>query len=310
MGKLFENRWFLLFVIALTWGSSFILIKKSLLAFTPYQIGAFRVAVSGVLLAFIGIPTVFKMDRKTLFWVTLTGFFGNFLPMFLFPIAQTRVSSSLAGILDSLVPVFVLVFGFLLFGRKSKGLQIVGAIIGFMGAAILMYISEIKSQESNLLYASLVVLATACYAVAALIIKEKLNHVRSIALSGAVFSIWMVPSILILTFSGFFTNFQNSSQTLESLGFLMILTVMGTAIAIVLYYKLIQNTSPVFASTVTYLLPLVAVIWGLVDGEKFNFWYVVGGLLILWGIYLIREKKQTINSVLIKEIKGPEHKRK
>lgn len=297
MGRIFENRWVLLIVIALTWGSSFILIKKSLLAFSPYQIGAFRVAISGIILAFIGIPALRKMDKKTLFWVALTGFFGNFLPMFLFPIAQTKVSSSLAGILDSLVPVFVLVFGFLLFGKKSKGLQVLGAAIGFLGAAMLMYFSEAKSEESNIVYALLVVLATACYAVAALIIKERLYHVRSMDLSGAVFAVWMFPSILILLFSGFFTEFQYTSQAWESLGYLSILTVMGTAIAIILYYKLIQNTTPVFASTVTYLLPLVAVIWGLIDGESFSLWYVIGGLLILWGIYLIREKKKDIKPV-------------
>lgn len=297
MGKIFENRWVLLIIIALTWGSSFILIKKSLIVFTPYQIGAFRVAISGVILGFIGIPALRKMDKKTLFWVALTGFFGNFLPMFLFPIAQTRVSSSLAGILDSLVPVFVLVFGFLLFGKKSKGLQVLGAVIGFLGAAMLMYFSEAKSEESNIVYALLVVLATACYAVAALIIKERLHHVRSMDLSGAVFAVWMFPSILILLFSGFFTEFENTSQAWESLGYLSILTVMGTAIAMILYYKLIQNTTPVFASTVTYLLPLVAVIWGLIDGESFSLWYVIGGLLILWGIYLIREKKKNISPV-------------
>lgn len=297
MGKIFENRWVLLIIIALTWGSSFILIKKSLIVFTPYQIGAFRVAISGIILGFIGIPVLRKMDKKTLYWVALTGFFGNFFPMFLFPIAQTRVSSSLAGILDSLVPVFVLVFGFLLFGKKSKGLQVLGAVIGFLGAAMLMYFSEAKSEESNIVYALLVVLATACYAVAALIIKERLHHVRSMDLSGAVFAVWMFPSILILLFSGFFTEFENTSQAWESLGYLSILTVMGTAIAMILYYKLIQNTTPVFASTVTYLLPLVAVIWGLIDGESFSLWYVIGGLLILWGIYLIREKKKNISPV-------------
>ena len=297
MGKLFENRWVLLIIIALTWGSSFILIKKSLLAFTPYQIGAFRVGISGIILAYIGIPALRKMDKKTLFWVSLTGFFGNFLPMFLFPLAQTRVSSSMAGILDSLVPVFVLVFGFLLFGIKSKGLQVFGALVGFLGAAMLMHFSDARSEESNIGYALLVVLATACYAVAALIIKERLHHVRSMDLSGAVFAVWMVPSFFILIFSGFFTEFENTSQTWESLGYLSILTVMGTAIAMILYYKLIQNTTPVFASSVTYLLPLVAVIWGLLDGESFSIWYVLGGLLILWGIYLIREKKKDIRSV-------------
>lgn len=297
MGKLFENRWFLLIVIALTWGSSFILIKKSLLVFSPYQIGAFRVAVSGLILGYIGFPALRKMSRNTLFWVALTGFFGNFLPMYLFPIAQTRVSSSLAGILDSLVPVFVLVLGFFLFGIKSKWLQVLGAVIGFAGAALLMYFSEATSEESKLGYAMLVVLATAFYALAALIIKQKLQHVPSLKLSGAVFSVWMIPSLLILIFSGFFTDLQDTPETWESLGYLSILTVMGTAIAMILYYKLIQNTTPVFASSVTYLLPLVAVGWGLLDGESFSIWYVIGGLLILWGIYLIREKKKNMQPV-------------
>lgn len=297
MGKIFENRWFLLIVLALTWGSSFILIKKSLIVFTPFQIGAFRVAVSGLIMAKIGFPAIRKMTRTTLFWVAVTGFFGNFVPMYLFPIAQTRVSSSLAGILDSLVPVFVLVLGFFLFGIKSKWIQVLGAVIGFSGAALLMFFSEASTEESNLGYALLVVLATACYALAGLIIKERLQHVPSLQLSGAVFSVWMIPSIFILIFSGFFSDFETTGQTYESLGYLTILTVMGTTIAIILYYKLIQNTTPVFASTVTYLLPLVAVIWGLLDGERFSLWYLIGGLLILWGIYLIREKKKDIKPV-------------
>ncbi|HAV53614.1 MAG TPA: EamA family transporter, partial [Aequorivita sp.] len=200
-------------------------------------------------------------------------------------------SSSMAGILDSLVPVFVLILGYLFFGIKSKGLQYFGAIIGFLGAALLMYFSETTSQESQLGYALLVVLATACYGMSSLIIKEKLSHIPSVQLSGAVFGIWMVPSLFILFFSGFFDHNFASSETVEALGYLSILTVFGTAIAMILYYKLIQKTSAVFASTVTYLLPLVAVIWGLLDGERFSLWYVIGGLLILWGIYLIKEKR-------------------
>lgn len=297
MAKVFENKWFLLIIIAITWGSSFILIKKSLLVFSPYEIGAFRVGISGLLLGYIGFPVLRKMKKKTLFWVALTGFFGNFLPMYLFPIAQTRVSSSMAGILDSLVPVFILVLGYFLFGIKSKWLQVLGAIIGFAGAAILMYFSETTSEESKLGYALLVVLATACYAIAGLIIKEKLQHVPSVQLSGAVFSVWMIPSLIILYLSGFFSDFTANAETWEALGYLSILTVFGTAIAMILYYKLIQKTSAVFASTVTYLLPVVAVIWGLLDGEKFSIWYVIGGLLILWSIYLIREKKKDIQPI-------------
>lgn len=290
MDKIIGNRWFLLLVIALTWGSSFILIKKSLVVFTPYQIGAIRVGVSGLLMAFIGIPALRQMPVKTIGWVAVAGFFGNFFPMFLFPIAQTAVSSSLAGILDSLVPVFVLVFGLLFFGIRSRWIQVAGAALGFIGAAVLMYFSETEAEGSQLGYALLVVLATACYALSALVIKEKLQHLPSVKLSCAVFSIWVIPSMLILAFSGFFQDLESNPETWRATGYLTILTLVGTAMAMVLYYKLIQTTTPVFASTVTYLLPLVAVIWGLIDGEEFTIWYILGGLFILLGIYLIRDK--------------------
>ncbi len=290
MSKLLNHSWFLLIVIALTWGSSFILIKKSLLEFSPYQIGAIRVGVSGLLLMFIGIPALRKLPKKSLFWVILTGFFGNFFPMFLFPLAQTQVSSSLAGILDSLVPVFVLLLGFIFFGIKSQKIQMIGALLGFLGAAALMGTSGNPGENSNWTYALLVVLATASYALAALIIKEKLQDVPSLQLSGSVFTIWMIPSFIILLLSGFFNDFHGSSQQIEALGYLSILTILGTAIAIILYYRLIQNTSAVFASTVTYLLPIIAVIWGILDGEAFSLWYVIGGVMILIGIYLIQEK--------------------
>lgn len=291
MKKLLENRWVLLMILALTWGSSFILIKKSLLVFSPFQIGSFRVGISGLILSYFGISALRKMDKKTMIWIAGVGFFGNFLPMYLFPIAQTQVSSSLAGILDSLVPVFVLVLGFLIFGVRSKSVQVVGALMGFVGALLLMVFTELESGESSMFHSLLIVLATVSYALAGLIIKERLNHVPSMQLSSAVFTVWMVPSLLILVFSGFFSEFQNAPEVWDSLGYLSILTVMGTAIAAILYYRLIQQTSAVFASSVTYLMPLVAVIWGILDGEELSIWFGIGGALILWGIYLIREKK-------------------
>lgn len=292
MFQLFKNKWFLLAIIALTWGSSFILVKKSLVAFSPYEIGAIRVAVSGLILAGIGIPAIIKMPGKTLFWVVVAGFFGNFLPMFLFPIAQQEVSSSLAGILDSLVPMFVLAFGFMFFGIKSRWSQVVGAIIGFIGAASLIYFSEANTEGSQFWYAMLVVLAGASYGINALVIKEKIPNLSSLKLTAAVFTFWAIPSVVILYFTGLFQNFDMTPERTEAIGYLGFLTIFGTAIAMSLYYKLIQNTSSIFASSVSYLLPIVAVIWGILDGETFTFWYVIGGVLILIGIYLIREKKK------------------
>lgn len=293
--KLLSNKWFLLSFLALTWGSSFILIKRSLVGFSPFQIGAFRVALSGLLLSFIAYPALRKITKKDFFWIAIIGFFGNFLPMFLFPLAQQRVSSSLAGILDSLVPAFVLIFSFLFFGIKSKWVQIIGVIVGFLGVVLLIYFSDQHTEDSQIGYALLVILATACYAIPPMIIKEKLQDYPSISLSACVFSIWMIPSIFILLFSGFFT-ISYTPEVLASLGYLSILTVVGTALAIILYYRLIQNTNSVFASSVTLLLPLVAVGWGLIDQEKFTLWHIIGGILILLGIYMVQERKKEKDS--------------
>jgi drug/metabolite transporter (DMT)-like permease len=161
-----------------------------------------------------------------------------------------------------------------------------------MGAATLLYFSEAESGGNQIGFTLLMVLASACYAASALIIKTKLQHVRSLHISTGVFTIWMIPSLLILIFSGFFMDFQVNAETLQALGYMSVLSLVGTAAAIVIFYKLIQNTSAVFASTVSYLLPVVAVIWGIIDGEEFTIWYILGGLLILLGIYLIREKKK------------------
>ena len=291
MDKIYNNRWFLLLFISITWGSSFILIKKSLLVFSPYEIGAIRVVGSGLILAAIGIPAILRMRRGTLLWVIIAGFFRNFLPMFLFPIAQTQVSSSLAGILDSLVPIFILAFSFLLFGIKSKLTQIVGAMIGFIGATSLIYFSEGNTESSQFSYAMLIVLAAASYAVNSLIVKEKIPELNAIQLTAAVYTFWAIPSGIILYYTGLIQNFKMEPAYVQPLLSVSFLTVFGTAIAMLLYFKLIQNTSAVFASISSYLLPIVAIIWGIFDGEKFSAWYIFGGVLIMIGIYLIREKK-------------------
>lgn len=292
MKNIFGNRWFLLIVLALTWGSSFIIIKKSLLEFSPYEIGSLRVIIAGLLLSIIGIPVIRKLDRKSLFYVAIAGLFGNFLPLYLFPMAQTHISSSLAGVLDSLVPIFVLVLGFIFYGVKTQISQVLGAIIGFFGAATLMFFSESNTEESQIGYALLIVFATICYAVAALIIKDKLAHLTSIELTASMFTLWAIPALIILLSSGFLNSHETTPDFWSALGFVGILAVFGTTVAIVLYYKLIQDTTPIFASSVSYLLPILAIIWGLIDGEKFSPWYILGGTLILIGVYLIREKKK------------------
>ena len=293
--KILDNRWVLLIILSLTWGSSFILIKKSLVAFTPYQVGAARITVAGLALLAIGLPALRKMSRRTIGWMMVSGFCGSFFPMFLFPLAQTRVSSSMAGILDSLMPLFVLLIGFVFFKIRSRPVQVLGATIGFLGAGILMFSSDMDAEESQIGYGLLVILATVFYAISALVIQSKLAHIKSLQLSAGIFSIVLLPGIVVLVWSGFFSDFRGASEQWTSLGYLAILSLVGTALAVGLFYKLIQLSSAVFAGSVTYLLPVVAAFWGVLDGERFTAWYVLGTVMILSGIYMIREKRISIN---------------
>jgi drug/metabolite transporter (DMT)-like permease len=292
MRQFIQNKYFLLIIIAITWGSSFILIKKILPVFDPYQIGAFRAGLSGLLLSFIGFSALKKMSKKDVFWISLSGLFGNFLVVFIFPIAQQGVSSSMAGIINALDPMFTLVLGAILFGIRNKVIQYIGALIGFIGAIILVYSSNSGEGENHFYYMILLVIGSALYAVAALIIEKKLHHIKSTDISTGIYSIWMVPSLLILSFSGFFTDIDYSqNETLTALGYLVFLTVISTTLVMFLFFKLVQDTSAVFVSIISLLLPIVAVIWGILDNEKFTVWYVIGGLLIWIGVYYIREKK-------------------
>lgn len=293
--KLLANKWFLLLILSLTWGSSFILIKQSIKVYDPMQVGALRLTIAGLVLVFFGVQNFKYIPKKLMPWVIIGGCCGNFIPMFLFPIAQQEVSSSMAGILDSLVPIFILIFGFLFFGIKSRWTQILGAFIGFIGAAILMS-DDGTGQSSDLFHSLLIVLATILYGMSGLIVGNFLSGIQSFKLSSVVFTIWLGPSLLILGFTGFFSEFEGTPVQWEGLGYITILGLIGTALAMILYYKLIQQTNAIFASVVTYLMPIVAVMWGILDGEKLTWIHAIGGVLILAGVYLIQMKSKKIKT--------------
>lgn len=293
MKLILKNKFFLLVIISIIWGSSFILIKKTLPVFDPYQIGAFRAGLSGLLLAFIGFPAMRRMTKTDIFWIGLAGLLGNFLVVFIFPFAQREVSSSLAGIINALDPIFTLILAVLLFGIRSRPIQYVGAVIGFIGALILVYTSDSEGSKSHFLYTTLLIIGSGLYAISALIVEKKLGHIKSTELASSIYTFWMPPSLTILAFSGFFTNIDYSQpSTLEALGYLIFLTVVSTTFVMFLFFKLVQDTSAVFASTISLLIPVIAVIWGILDGEQFTLWYGVGGILILIGVYFILEKKK------------------
>ncbi len=281
------HKWVLLGILTLTWGSSFILIKQGLVVYTPMEVGALRLCVAGLALVFFGVRSFKYIPKKLMPWVIAGGGMGNFIPMFLFPLAQERVSSSMAGILDSLVPMFILLFGFLFFGIKSRVWQVIGAVIGFIGAAMLMG-GDADGGKSDVFHSLLIVLATAFYGMNGLIINRYLSGIPSFKLSAAVFTIWFGPSLIILGLTGFFSTFTGTAAQWQGLGYVAVLGLVGTALAMILFYKLLQLTSALFASMVTYLIPIVAVMWGVLDGERLGWSHALGGVLILLGVYLIQ----------------------
>ena len=284
-----KEKWVLLVLLSVIWGSSFILIKKSLEHFNPYEVGALRVLIAGIILLPLAILNIRKFPKKNLKWLILAALTGNFIPMFLFPIAETEVSSSIAGIINSMMPIFVIIVGALLWKFQTTKRQVIGVIISFTGACILAF-SGGEGGEFKLIPILLLLLATLFYAISTTTVKSKLSDVPAKILSAFVFSfVLILPSVIALVFAGFFNNLQVNSGFWEGLGFVSLLSIFGTGLAMMLNYKLLSVSTPLFASTVTLLMPVVAIVWGLLDGEKLTLMQGFGGVIILAGLIFLRQ---------------------
>lgn len=286
-----KEKWIILAVLSLIWGSSFILIKKSLEHFSPYQVGALRVLISGILLSPIAILNWKNFPRKQLKWLLLAAFAGNFIPMFLFPIAETKVSSSIAGIMNSMMPIFTIIVGALFWKTKTTSRQILGILISFSGVVLLMVSGE-KSAETPIFYVGLLLFAAFLYAVSVTTVGAKLTHIPAKMMSSFVFFyVLFLPSLFSLYFSDFFKVFSFTKENMIGMGFVATLSILGTGLAMMLQYRLMSISNPLFASTVTLLMPIVAVIWGVIDGESFTVLQAFGALIIFAGLIFLRKKK-------------------
>lgn len=284
-----ELKWIYLFVLALIWGSSFILIKRGLVGLNPFQLGSLRMLFAAFFLLTIGFKSLTKIPLHQWKYIALTALFGTFVPAYLFAMAQTQIDSSVSSILNSLTPLNTLVLGFLGFGLQFKRTQIFGVIIGFVGTALLILNGAMHHPEQNYNYAILVLIASLCYATNVNLIKKYLSDLSPLSISTGNFSVMLLPAFIVLCFSGFFEN-MHEIKVQNSVVYIMILGVIGTGIANILFFKLIQMSSPVFATSVTYLIPIVAFLWGLLDHEMLTPVQFVGALIILFGVYLSSKK--------------------
>jgi len=283
------NPWWLVIILSLIWGCSFILIKKSLIAFTPNQLACLRLSISS--LAFS--PIVWS-NRKEIPWNMLLKFFivgatGSGIPAFLFFAAQTQLSSSVAGLLNSLTPIWTLLLGVTIFKSGITSNKITGVIIGFLGAASLLLMGDERSLGGNPLYGGLIVLATFCYGLSVSLVESSFKGVRPLLISAVSFFTIGPPAMIYLFSTDFIEILTTNPDAQMALLSVTTLSLFGTVFASILFYYLVQRTSAVFGSSVTFLMPIVAFGWGLADGEVLDVEHITAMVLILVGVYLIKK---------------------
>ncbi len=290
---IWEKRWFqfaILMILAFIWGSSFILMKIGLKSFSSDQAGALRILLASLVLLPISLKQLKNLRRKDLPSLLIAGFIGSFFPAFLFMIAETRIDSSLAGMLNSLTPVFTLIVGFLFHKTVFRWLQVLGLSLGLAGATGLILSGDGFHLGTVNNYAFYIVLATCFYAVSINQIKSKLSHLTGIQITSLSFLFIGPVALVYLLTTNFAPVVANPAWPVHLLA-LAALGIVGTALAMLLMNSLIRYSSAVAASSVTYIIPVFAIMWGVLDGEKVTLLHLGFMSIILAGVYLISRRR-------------------
>ena len=281
----------LLILLSLIWGTSFILIKQGLKVFAPDEVGALRVTAASLFLLPFALLRIRELSKDDYFKLFVSGLMGIFFPAFLFAWAQTRLESSLAGILNTLSPLWTMILGGLFFGQKFKGYTIVGIIISFGGAIILTLSRSSAGISGFNSYGLLIVVACALYGANLNWLKFKVHNMSSITITSvALLLVGPLAVVYLFGVTDFTTKLTSVPGAWRAFGFICLLALMSTAIANLIFTKLVKISTPLFASSVTYIMPLVAVMWGVLDGEQLVIGHFIGMTAILGGVYLANKK--------------------
>ena len=289
------NKWFYLIALSLIWGSSFILIKKALVGLEASQLGSLRIIFSSIFIFLIAWRNIFTIKKIEWKWITISAFLGSFFPAFLFAFAEKEIDSSVASIINSIVPLNTLILGMIIFKIKSTKRQIIGVLIGFFGTYLLISSGLKLNQDQNYNYAGLVILCSFLYALNVNIIKKYLQHLSALTITVGHFTAIILPAVLVFLFSDFEFSSLEKDAVKTSIFYVFILALFGTALAKIIFNKLIKISSPVFASSVTYSMLIVSIFWGIVDGEKFSIYQLIATLIIVFGVILTNKKTKIKN---------------
>ncbi|MEE4198896.1 MAG: DMT family transporter [Bacteroidales bacterium] len=294
----FENKawqWATLLFLSLIWGSSFILMKKGLRSFSHDQVAALRLFISFIAFIPFGIKNLKKVTRNNIVSLLIIGFIGSGAPAFLFTKAQTQIDSSLAGILNALTPLFTLIIGLIFYKSTAKLINAVGIVLGLIGALGLILQSArggIIADHINY-YGLFVIAATICYGINVNQVRYKIKGLSGLELTSLAFMFIGPLAGIYLLFTDFSTAFS-TNDALLNLAFIAILAIVGTMLALVIFNTLIQHTSAIFGSSVTYIIPVFAIMWGLFDGETLSIMQFFWIALIIVGVYLVNKKSNNL----------------
>lgn len=285
------KAWLLLGLLALIWGSSFLLIKKGLLGFAPDQLAAIRIASAG----FVLLPFILKRFKTVQrhHWLKLicVGLVGSFIPAFLFAFAQTELPSGVTGVLNTFTPLATLIIGVALFRQSALLQQWLGVIIGLVGTLLLVTASANGDFEFNR-YGLLIIVATICYGLNLNLIKHHIPDLGALTITGVSLFLVAPAALLYLLIATPFASQVNDPTVWFPLGAILILGIVGTAMALVIFNTVVKLTDTTFTSSVTYLIPIVALILGILDGEPFFLQQGIGLAAILTGVWIANKRKR------------------
>jgi drug/metabolite transporter (DMT)-like permease len=282
-------------LLALTWGSSFILMKHALKdelnrpVLAPDQVAALRMGIASAILLPVSLRAFRKIKIREWKYLAVVGLIGSGIPAFLFTTAQQHLDSGLAGILNTLTPLFTLLIGIAFFQKEFKRLQIIGVLIGLTGAISLIALQGMGGSKSPM-FSLLIILATLFYGISVNTISAKIPHIHPLHITALSLLLAGIPWTIYLSQTNITEVVTTHAHGWRSVGFVAILAIFGTCLANMLYFWLTQQTSPLFASSVTYIMPMVAVGWGLDDGESFGPLHLGCAFIVLAGVWLANKK--------------------
>ena len=283
-------NWFIFIILSIIWGSSFILMKEGLKSLSAYQVASLRIVFSGLVLLPTAIKVFRRIPKDKLNVIFLSGLFGSLLPAYLFCIAEEGIDSALAGTLNSLTPIFVIIMGALFFKSKTSTNKVLGIILSFTGSILLLLSKGHMQDNQNLLYISYIVLATIFYGINVNMVHRHLKDIGSLQIAAVALTLNALPALLVLIGTGYFNLPLTDNGVLYSTAASAGLGILGTAVASIIFYMLVKRAGAVFAAMVTYGIPVVANFWGLIYGEEVGWKQFTCLAIILAGVYIANRK--------------------